>query len=191
MRTAPANFADMEDAQFDELLRLSRTYHREALRCEKAKAHLAGCVLLGACLEASLVAMVHCFSDEVAASTSAPRIKGALKPLLDWNLGELLRVAKQLAWLPANLDLHEEWNRKRAQIGDYAEAMRQLRNLLHPARYLTDYPRKRVTQRHLTLSFEVMEIAAAHIHNKLVHSIAARSLRTGTGARPKTTERPV
>jgi hypothetical protein len=96
-----------------------------------------------------------------------------LKPLLDWNLGELLRVAKQLAWLPANLDLHEEWNRKHAQTGDYANVVRQLRNLLHPARYLFDYTRKRVARRHLTLSFEVMEIAAEHIHNKLAHSIAA------------------
>jgi hypothetical protein len=35
------------EAEFRELWRLQRFYWKEAIRCEKSKAYLAGCVMLG------------------------------------------------------------------------------------------------------------------------------------------------
>ncbi len=101
------SFATLDDELFNELLRLSRLYHREAKKCEAGKAYLAGCVMLGASLEAAVIGMVHCFPEEVAGCDAAPRKKGQLKPLLKWNLGQLVRVARELGWLPAGLRLEE------------------------------------------------------------------------------------
>ena len=40
-------FTTLTDDEERELHRVQRVYWREALRCEEAKAHLAGCVMLG------------------------------------------------------------------------------------------------------------------------------------------------
>ena len=153
------------------MLRLQRLYHREARKCEKAKAYLAGCVMLGAALEAGLVAMVHCFPDEAARAEGVPHVKGEVKPLLQWTLAELLRVAKNVGWLPAGLQLAEAWDHKRAHIGDHAEVVRVLRNLVHPASFLSEHSGKRITSRHLAHAFEVLEVAQDHLHHKLIESL--------------------
>jgi hypothetical protein len=48
---------------------------------------------------------------------------------LKWRLHELLRVERDLAWLPADPQLEEDWDPKRAQIGDYVVVVQQVRNL--------------------------------------------------------------
>ena len=65
-------FADLDDREYEELLRLTKVYGRQARRCRKAKAYLAGCVMLGAVLEGDLIAMMHLFADDVAAFVSPP-----------------------------------------------------------------------------------------------------------------------
>jgi hypothetical protein len=138
-----------------ELYRLSRLYWEEALRCEKAKANLAGCVMLGSALETYLILMVNTHPEEAESTGRIPGGKNP-KPLLDWNLGELLRVAKEAQWLPAVLDLSGEWDDRKARIGDHAEVLRLIRNLAHPARYAQDHPRKRITPKYLQRQFDVV-----------------------------------
>ncbi len=58
-----SDFALTEE-QYNEVFRLSRAYYREAHRCRDGKAYLAGCVMMGAALEASLLAFVDCYIDE-------------------------------------------------------------------------------------------------------------------------------
>jgi hypothetical protein len=146
----------LQDDEEKELHRLSRFYWKEAVRCEQARAYLAGCVMLGAALETLLILMVNCFPEEAAASGQLPKRNRKAKPLLDWDLGELLRVAKTAAWLPAALALGDQWSRKIARVGDYAEVVRMVRNLAHPARYRKDHFRGRVTQKYLQRQFEVV-----------------------------------
>jgi hypothetical protein len=69
---------------------------------------------------------------------------------------ELLRVAKAADWLPAALDLNDPWDGKKARVGDYAEVVRQLRNLAHPARYREDLSGTRFTGRYLRTQFRFM-----------------------------------
>jgi len=103
--------------------------------------------MAGAELETALFLMVAAYPKEAAATNKLPRQKKTTKPLLEWHLGELLRVAKAAGWLPAALDrAKDEWDGKKAKIGDYAEVVRDIRNLAHPARYMEDHYKKRVTQ---------------------------------------------
>jgi hypothetical protein len=149
-------FATLTDDQEKELYRLSRFYWQEALRCEKAKAYLGGCVMLGSALETLLVLMVNIHSDDAEKTGKVPHKKGKAKPLLKWDLIELIGVAKAAHWLPAGLDLNGEWNNRKAQVGDYAEVVRMVRNLAHPARYVADHYRGRVTAKFLQRQFEVV-----------------------------------
>jgi hypothetical protein len=83
-------FTTLSSEEEKELWRLSRFYWQEALRCERGKAYLAGCVTLGSALETLLILMINCFSDEADQTGKIPRNKDKLKPLLDWQLVELL-----------------------------------------------------------------------------------------------------
>lgn len=136
----------LEDEEEKELHRLSTFYWKEALRCEEAKAYLAGCVILGSALETLLILMVNCYPEEAAATGQLPK-----KKLLGWDLADLLKVAKAADWLPSRLANH-----KKAQIGDYAEVVRMIRNLAHPGRYTKDHFRGKVTQKYLQRQFEIV-----------------------------------
>ena len=149
-------FITLTDEEEKELYRLQRLYWREALRCEESKAYLAGCVMLGSALETLLILMVNCYSDEADKTGKVPTIKGKPKPLLDWKFIELLRVAKAANWLPSQLDLNEVWNSKKALIGDYAEVVRMVRNLVHPTSYATEHYRSRVTAKYLQWQFNIV-----------------------------------
>jgi hypothetical protein len=64
------------------------------------------------------------------ATNKLPRRKKAIKPLLDWNLAELLRVAKAAEWLPSGLEYgKDDWDSRRPKIGDHAEVVRDIRTL--------------------------------------------------------------
>jgi 7,8-dihydro-6-hydroxymethylpterin-pyrophosphokinase len=79
-------FTTLDDEEEKELLRLSRFYWQEPKRCEKAKAYLAGCVMLGSALEAFLMLMVNMFGGEAERTGKIPMRKGKPKPLLEWKL---------------------------------------------------------------------------------------------------------
>ena len=70
----------LNDEEEKELWRLSRLYWQEALRCERTKAYLAGCVILGSALETLLILMINCFSDEAEHTGKIPLHKGKPKP---------------------------------------------------------------------------------------------------------------
>jgi hypothetical protein len=165
-------FAALDDEQEQELLRLSRFYWQEAKRCEKSKAYLAGCVMLGSALETFLMLMVNIFEDEAEQTGRIPMRKGKPKPLLEWNLAELLSVGKAANWLPAALDPNDRWNGRKAGAGDYAEVVRQLRNLAHPARYHEDLAAKRFTGKYLRMQFQFMLLCRNWLADRVRQSTA-------------------
>jgi hypothetical protein len=152
------SFTSLSDEQERELYRLSRVYWREALKCEEAKAFLAGSVMLGSALETLLLLMVNVYPEEAELTGCVPTRKGVRLPLLDWSLADLLKVAKAAGWLPSGLTLQDEWDGRKAKIGDYAEVVRMVRNLVHPARYVEDHYRSRVTAKYLRRQFEVVSL---------------------------------
>ena len=101
--------------------------------------------MLGSALETLLTVMVSAFAEEAEQTGKSPASKGKIRPLLDWSLADLLRVPKAAGWLPSGLDLSAKWSRRKARVGDYAEVVRDVRNLAHPARYVADHRGKRVT----------------------------------------------
>ncbi|MBN8737757.1 MAG: hypothetical protein J0H27_16010 [Xanthomonadales bacterium] len=151
------------EKQFNELLRLSRMYRREAHRCIEAQAYLAGCVVAGSALETALTAIVHLYANKVEHAGFAAQRNGSAKRLLDWNLSDLLNASSGMGWLPRALEKGADWSDRRAKVGDYADVLRQIRNLAHPARYLQDQSPSRITRKHAEFSLEVLDAAVSHL----------------------------
>jgi hypothetical protein len=63
----------LREAQVKELSRLQRFYWAEAKRCESAKAHLAGCVMLGSAVECLLLLFADIYFDEALAGRCQSR----------------------------------------------------------------------------------------------------------------------
>jgi hypothetical protein len=185
IRNRVLSFKTLTDEEQKEFWRLSRFYWKEALRCEEVKAHLAGAVMLGSALEALLTLMVDCHSEEAELTGEIPTKKGKAKPLLDWQLSELLKVAKAANWLPVGPGANGDWNHKAAKIGDYAELVRRLRNLLHPARYTKDHSGKRVTRKYLQTQFEVALLCrdwlVSHNNKRLLEDLAKEDCQGNSG----------
>jgi hypothetical protein len=174
----------LTDDEQKELWRLQRFYWKEAIRCEDAKAYLAGCVMLGSALETILILMIDVHSEEAEKTGKVPVHKGTPKPPLKWELVELLRVVKAAGWLPNALNLNDDWTWRKAKVGDYAELVRMMRNLAHPARYLKDHSRRRVTSKYLQRQFEVVlacrDWLAAHNNRELLKQIEEEEKKTGS-----------
>lgn len=174
-------FTTLTAEEEKELYRLYRLYYREARKCEEAGAYLAGCIILGSALETMLVLMVNIYPEEAAQTKQIPLRRKKPKALRDWTFAELLRVVKAAGWLPAGLDVNEDtWDGRRAGIGDYAEIVRIVRNLVHPARFMADHPRGRVTRNRLEWQFEVVDLCrewiTAHVHERLRLELEAEGL---------------
>jgi hypothetical protein len=161
----------LSERRYNEALSLSRMYRREASKCGKSRAYLAGCVMAGAALECLLLAMLHIFGDEVDRSNYVAMSRGRPKLLLDWSLANMLRAARGLGWLPAGLAPGAKWSARRAKIGDCAEVLRQLRNLVHPARFLQDYSPGRMTSRYLRQSLDVLDLSVDYLNAKVHASL--------------------
>jgi hypothetical protein len=169
--------------QEKELWRLYRFYWKEAHRCEAAKAYLAGCVMLGSALENLLILMISAHSEEIEKIETYPKKQNQPKPLLSWTLVELLKAAKDANWLPHHLQPGEKWNSRKAKIGDYAEVVRMVRNLLHPARYLKDHQKSKITNKYLQRQFEVVLACRnwllAHNNEVLMKTMEAKDKKGG------------
>ncbi|RIE05725.1 hypothetical protein SMC7_06110 [Candidatus Cryosericum terrychapinii] len=109
--------------------------------------HLAACMMIGAALEGALLAICDCYYDDIPVEL-IPRSHKKQLAVVDWGLFDLVDIARKMEWLPSGLTYGEQWSSKKAGIGDYAVVVRELRNLVHPARYVQDMPRKRITERY-------------------------------------------
>jgi hypothetical protein len=155
---------DLSEDDYNELLRLSRAYRREASRCQTSKSYLAGCAVVAAALEALLLAMIHIYGDEVESAGLVVKTNGRPKQLLKWKLHEMIDVAAKMNWLPLTA-------KGGKGIGTYAHQVRQIRNLLHPARYLQDHSASRITARYLKNCVEIVDSANDWLGTKVDASL--------------------
>ncbi|WP_235592922.1 hypothetical protein, partial [Pseudomonas syringae] len=102
----------------------------EAERCETARAWLAANILYGSILEATLHGWLGRMKKQALAARAAPKktIKGGKNvdiPIPRWGLNDLISVALELGLIDPTLTRH-------------AHALRDNRNLVHPARQIEE-----------------------------------------------------
>jgi hypothetical protein len=99
----------------------------EAWSCIEAKAYLAATVMMGALLEALLLARINRLADKspVFASKCAPKDKaGKARPLQEWTLNSYIDVSHDLGWIGK-------------ASRDIGVVLRDYRNFIHPEKELS------------------------------------------------------
>lgn|SRR5262249_29934436 len=143
--------------QRTSLYALIKYYRREEKRAARAKAFLPAVIMLGCQIETALLLMVDANEEEFTAIAEQRNVPLPGKPLIQWDLGNLLPVVSRIGWLPTKWVqrkrplkrrmfhtqytlLTEGRGRTRWRVGDWAHFLRVLRNLVHPGRYARENP---------------------------------------------------
>lgn len=156
----PLNFA-----QVMSLIRLAHSYHSQANASRQAKAHLGGCVMLGATVEAMLIVVINLFCDEARPFAKAKNMKMA--ELLRWDLGQLLDIAKEAGLLPHLLTLSDKMDRRSVREPVPTDSIRQIRNLVHPGRYLRKRGSAEITGEELDLLYATCHAAYSYLSDRI------------------------
>jgi hypothetical protein len=88
--------------------------------------------------------------------------------------GKSFEGGKAANWLPSGLTSGADRDRRKAKVGDYAEVVRIVRNLVHPARYVEDHYRSRVTAKILRRQFEIEGTGSLNATTRLSESICVK-----------------
>jgi hypothetical protein len=126
--------------ELGSLLAAIGSYGIEAEVCYNAGAYLASCVMLAATIEGYLVILTSALPKEAQRALQQlqkthqidKRLK--LKSLLDWDLGQLLKIANQANWLPSEIAAHPLLDPDDVSNPLSPDRIRELRNLIHPGR---------------------------------------------------------
>ena len=87
-------------SRYDFLLKLMNIYKNEADKCGKVRAYLAGCIILGAALEAGLLGMAKCYPEKVKRTKTYQQ----QKKMDDLGLFDLIKIATELHWIRIQVD---------------------------------------------------------------------------------------
>ena len=119
----------------EQLSALQRQFEAEAEICAKSRAYHAATVMIGSAMEATL--LFACLNRCDAALNARNRLPDDKRPNSTnpkhWRLHELVMVADEAGWLP-DFEVAEGTILSRRLL----DMMRYLRNLVHPARHLSD-----------------------------------------------------
>ena len=146
------------------------SYGMEAEVCYNAGAYLASCVMLAATIEGYLVILTSALPKEAQEAlgqlqkTNQINKQLRLSSLLNWDLGELLKVAKQANWLPSEIAGHPPL----LDPGDVSnplspDRIRELRNLIHPGRLVKTRGGITITKQELDILHETYIAVFLHL----------------------------
>jgi hypothetical protein len=155
----------LDSAAAFELLRLATIYHEQANACRKEGARLASCLMLGATVEAMLIAVINLFSDEVRPVAIEKKLN--LEELLRWDFGKLLDVVKAAKLLPEKLNLHPKMDPRPVKDPVPTDKIREVRNLVHPGRYLRERGGKKITPEELDTLYATCHAAYDYLGKKI------------------------
>jgi len=166
------------DKDFTFLLDLSERYDEEASNCKKNGQILAGCVMYAARMEATILAMALVHENEVIASETYRR--KSERDLRQWGLKSLLDLSRELNWIPSSLavgviarksDIEPDEALKRGDIGYFADVVREVRDMVHPGRYLRLWSGVPLTNEFVESVEETVGVVNEVLENKLHESI--------------------
>jgi len=128
-------------------------------------------------MEAELLAMAECYPDEVKKTRVYRNRK---KHLFRWDLRGLLELGRELLWIPSTLPVGKTARESgiasddalaRGDVLYFLDVVREIRNLVHPGRYLRRYPGRRITKRYFEFCYEMLQILEDRLYAMLESSI--------------------
>ena len=160
-------------------------YDKEAKKCERTRAYLAGCIMLGAALEAGLLTMVLLYPEEVTHTRTYRSRKKPARDVTKWGLFDLLKVARELSWIPSMLpidsiarlsgvDPEVAWSK--GDLSYFADFVREVRDIVHPGRYMTLWKRTRITKNYYGVCYDVVNLVLIYFMKKLAETVQTERL---------------
>jgi hypothetical protein len=159
-------------AELGSLMTAMGNYGLEAERCANVGAHYASCIMLAATIEGQLVICVSSFPEEAERALKrlqeSNQINRGLKlsSILEWDLRQLLEVAREAQWLPPKV---KRFPFPVADTSDVlsADHIRELRNLVHPGRLVRERNGQTITKEELDLLHDTCVAVSLHLAQKL------------------------
>jgi hypothetical protein len=118
---------------------LIERYKREGEMAGEAGAYYAACAMLGAAIEASLLAL--CYQYPIESENARLRLNRQFRPEAEperWSLLDLVVIAVVAGWIPALRT--DSWELSTGEWVRRIDQLRQFRNLLHPGKHLNTRP---------------------------------------------------
>jgi hypothetical protein len=168
----------MIENDFEFLQKLMEQYEEEAQKCKDAGALLAGSAIHAAAMEAALLAMAYCCEEEMKVSDTFRRV--GEEDLRNWDLKQLLDLASEMRWLPTSLPLGKiarmsgiepDEALKNGDVVYFADVVREVRNMIHPGRYLRLWSGVQVSKEYLDSIEETVKIVYDHLYEQLITMI--------------------
>jgi hypothetical protein len=158
--------------QLVDLAKIIHMYIAQAERCVRGDAPLASCVMVGAAAEALLTIIAHTFFKEAIQTGKAPKYRkgkpeGETRELLDWKFAQLLNVAKEAKWLPEEIEPESNLDPRPVKTPVRTDTILEVRNLVHPARYLKDRKGKEYTHEELRTLYATCQAVCTCLENKI------------------------
>ena len=126
-------FADV--SELEKVQAVQQQFEAEAKICAEGGTYHAAAVMIGSAIEATLLSA--CLEHRDDALNARNRLPNCERPKnknpKNWRLDDLVRVADEAGWLP-NFEVEEGTLSTRSLL----DMTRKLRNLVHPARHLSD-----------------------------------------------------
>jgi len=104
-----------------------------------------------------------------------------------WGLFDLLKLATELGWIPSRLSLDKTARssrvsphlaRSRGDLGYFADIVREIRDMVHPGRYLRYWKGERVSRRYHKFCYTVTDQVFTSLYEKLESSIMRASVHS-------------
>ena len=121
-------------SELEELSDSQKLFEAEAVNCAKNGAYIGAAVMIGSAIEAAL--LFACLNRRKEALSARGRLPNSKRPNsgnpTKWRFYELVEVAAAAGWLP-DFKVMDGILRSHPLV----DMMRQLRNLVHPSRYIS------------------------------------------------------
>jgi len=160
-------------AELGSLMMALGEYGLEAERCANVGAHLASCIMLAATIEGQLVICVSSFPEEAESALKrlqeSNQINRGLKlnSILEWDLGQLLKVAREAQWLPSKVERFPFPVAYTSEVLS-AQYIQNLRNLVHPGRLVRIRNGQAVRKEEIDVLHDTCEAVSLHLAQKLL-----------------------
>lgn len=174
----------MHEREFLRVVELVGIYDDEATRCAQAGCFHAACVMIGAALEAGLLAMVISFEDELRDQGVWP--PGERRPPTHWPLSALVTVARQAGWLPTRLqsvDTETADVFAEREVGDVIDFPTPVRNAAaHPGLYVRESLDAQIGEVAYKNAYGIARAAFDHTYDVLERALRADLSRANANA---------